>query len=60
MTQASDRERGLAALGATTLAELKDCKFGAQIGTTSLQFINTGAAHDEPAVYPTRHRAEAT
>ncbi len=31
---------GSAAEGATTLADLKDLKFGAQVGTTSLDFIN--------------------
>ncbi len=31
---------GSAAEGATTVADLKDVKFGAQVGTTSLDFIN--------------------
>ncbi len=31
---------GSAAEGATTIADLKDVKFGAQVGTTSLDFIN--------------------
>jgi polar amino acid transport system substrate-binding protein len=31
---------GSAAAGATTIADLKDLKFGAQVGTTSLDFIN--------------------
>jgi polar amino acid transport system substrate-binding protein len=31
---------GSAAAGVTTIAELKDLKFGAQVGTTSLDFIN--------------------
>lgn len=31
---------GSAAAGVTTIADLKDLKFGAQVGTTSLDFIN--------------------
>jgi polar amino acid transport system substrate-binding protein len=31
---------GSPAEGATTIADLKDVKFGAQVGTTSLDFIN--------------------
>ena len=40
------------AAAATTLAELKKFKFGAQVGTTSLDFIkNTIGADKEPFIY---------
>ena len=40
------------AASATTLAELKKFKFGAQVGTTSLDFIkNTIGADKEPFIY---------
>ncbi len=43
---------GSAAIGATTVEELKDVKFGAQAGTTSLQFItDVIQPNEEPFVY---------
>jgi polar amino acid transport system substrate-binding protein len=43
---------------ATTLAELKDAKFGAAIGTTSLDAItNTVQPNDDPNVYDTNNDA---
>jgi polar amino acid transport system substrate-binding protein len=44
--------------GATTIADLKDAKLGAQIGTTSLQAINdTIQPSSEPSVYDTNNDA---
>ncbi len=45
----TDGERGLAAIGVTTLAGLKDLKLGAPIGTTSLQVDRGGGAADAGA-----------
>jgi len=45
---------------ATTMADLQDAVYGAQIGTTSLDFINTVIAPTEPAkVYDTTGDAKA-
>jgi len=51
---------GSAAAGATTLADLKDVKFGAQAGTTSLDFINDVIKPTtEPFVYDDNTGAKA-
>ena len=51
---------GSAAEGATTMAELKDVKFGAQVGTTSLQFItDVIQPNQEPFVYDDNVGAKA-
>ena len=51
---------GSAAAGATTLEDLKDVKFGAQAGTTSLQFITDVIQPDaEPFVYDDNVGAKA-
>lgn len=51
---------GSAAEGATTIADLKDVKFGAQVGTTSLQFITDVIQPDqEPFVYDDNVGAKA-
>ncbi len=48
------------AAGATTLEELKDVKFGAQVGTTSLQFItDVIQPNEEPFVYDDNVGAKA-
>jgi polar amino acid transport system substrate-binding protein len=48
------------AAGATTLEELKDVKFGAQVGTTSLQFItDVIQPNQEPFVYDDNVGAKA-
>jgi polar amino acid transport system substrate-binding protein len=49
-----------AAAGATTVADLKGLKLGAQVGTTSLDFINEVIAPDsEPYVYNDNSAAKA-
>ena len=51
---------GSAAAGATTVADLKDVKFGAQAGTTSLDFINDVIKPTtEPFVYDDNTGAKA-
>ncbi len=51
---------GSAAEGATTVADLKDVKFGAQVGTTSLDFINDVIQPtQEPFVYDDNVGAKA-
>jgi len=51
---------GSAAAGATTVADLKDVKFGAQAGTTSLEFINDVIKPTtEPFVYDDNTGAKA-
>jgi polar amino acid transport system substrate-binding protein len=51
---------GSAAEGATTIADLKDVKFGAQAGTTSLEFITEVIQPDqEPFVYDDNVGAKA-
>jgi polar amino acid transport system substrate-binding protein len=51
---------GSAAEGATTLADLKDVKFGVQAGTTSLQFVTDVIQPDqEPFVYDDNVGAKA-
>ena len=51
---------GSAAEGATTIADLKDVKFGAQVGTTSLQFItDVIQPNEEPFVYDDNVGAKA-
>lgn len=51
---------GSAAEGATTIADLKDVKFGAQVGTTSLQFItDVIKPTQEPFVYDDNVGAKA-
>jgi polar amino acid transport system substrate-binding protein len=51
---------GSAAEGATTLEDLKDVKFGAQAGTTSLDFINDVIQpNEEPFVYDDNVGAKA-
>jgi polar amino acid transport system substrate-binding protein len=51
---------GSPAEGATTLAELKDVKFGAQVGTTSLAFItDVIKPNQEPFVYDDNVGAKA-
>ena len=51
---------GSAAEGATTVAELKDVKFGAQVGTTSLDFItDVIQPTEEPFVYDDNVGAKA-
>jgi len=49
LTQALMVLKGSPIEHATTLAEIKDATFGAQIGTTSLQFINTVIQPTTPA-----------
>ncbi|MGI9645647.1 MAG: ABC transporter substrate-binding protein [Ilumatobacteraceae bacterium] len=49
-----------AAIGATTIADLKDVKFGAQVGTTSLQFItDVIQPNQDPFVYDDNVGAKA-
>lgn len=43
--------------GATTLAELKDAKIGAQVGTTSLQAVSQISADAKPLVYDDTSKA---
>ncbi len=51
---------GSAAEGATSIADLKDVKFGAQVGTTSLQFItDVIQPNEEPFVYDDNVGAKA-
>lgn len=51
---------GSAAIGATTLEDLTGLKFGAQVGTTSLDFItDVIAPDDEPFVYDDNTAAKA-
>jgi len=51
---------GSAAEGATTIADLKDVKFGAQVGTTSLAFITEVIQpNEEPFVYDDNVGAKA-
>jgi polar amino acid transport system substrate-binding protein len=51
---------GSAAEGATTIADLKDVKFGAQVGTTSLDFItDVIQPNEEPFVYDDNVGAKA-
>ena len=51
---------GSAAQGATTLADLADIKFGAQVGTTSLDFItDVIQPSEEPFVYDDNTAAKA-
>jgi polar amino acid transport system substrate-binding protein len=51
---------GSAAIGATTVADLKDVKFGAQTGTTSLDFItNVIKPSAEPFAYDDNAGAKA-
>jgi len=51
---------GSPAEGATTVADLKDVKFGAQVGTTSLQFItDVIQPNQEPFVYDDNVGAKA-
>jgi polar amino acid transport system substrate-binding protein len=51
---------GSAAEGATTIADLKDVKFGAQVGTTSLAFItDVIQPNQEPFVYDDNVGAKA-
>ncbi len=51
---------GSAAEGATSIADLKDIKFGAQAGTTSLEFITTVIQpNQEPFVYDDNVGAKA-
>ena len=51
---------GSAAEGATTIADLKDVKFGAQVGTTSLAFITDVIQPDQdPFVYDDNVGAKA-
>jgi polar amino acid transport system substrate-binding protein len=59
-TQAIVALDGSAAEGATTVADLKDVKFGAQVGTTSLAFITDVIQPDqEPFVYDDNVGAKA-
>ena len=52
--------KGSPAIGATTIAALKDVKFGAQAGTTSLDFItNVIKPSSEPFVYDDNAGAKA-
>ena len=49
-----------AAIGATSVADLKTLKIGAQIGTTSLDYVETVIAPEEPAaVYDDNSAAKA-
>lgn len=51
---------GSPAIGATTLADLQDVKFGAQVGTTSLDFVvEVIQPADEPFVYDDNTAAKA-
>lgn len=51
---------GSAADGATTLDDLRDIKFGAQVGTTSLEFItDVIQPNEEPFVYDDNTAAKA-
>jgi polar amino acid transport system substrate-binding protein len=51
---------GSPAIGATSVADLKDVKFGVQSGTTSLQFItDVIKPSNEPYVYDTNEDAKA-
>ncbi len=46
--------------GAKSISDLKDAKFGAQVGTTSLDFINeTVKPHEEPKIYDTTNDAKS-
>ena len=46
--------------GAKTISELKDAKFGAQVGTTSLDFINeTIQPNEQPKIYDTTNDAKS-
>lgn len=52
--------KGTPIASATTLVELKQYKFGAQIGTTSLAFISQNIqATQQPAVYDTTNEAKS-
>jgi polar amino acid transport system substrate-binding protein len=52
--------KGTPIASATTLAELKGYKFGAQVGTTSLTFISQNIqASQQPAVYDTTNEAKS-
>ncbi len=52
--------KGTPIASATTLAELKGYKFGAQVGTTSLTFISQNIqATQQPAVYDTTNEAKS-
>lgn len=52
--------KGTPIASATTLAELKQYKFGAQVGTTSLTFISQNIqATQQPAVYDTTNEAKS-
>jgi polar amino acid transport system substrate-binding protein len=45
---------------ATTISDLKDAKFGAQVGTTSLDFINeTIQPNEDPKIYDTTNDAKS-
>jgi polar amino acid transport system substrate-binding protein len=60
LTQALMVLKGSPIENATTMEEIKDSVFGAQIGTTSLQFINTVIQPTEPAkVYDSTNDAKA-
>jgi polar amino acid transport system substrate-binding protein len=60
VSQALVALEGTPIAGATTLAELKDDKFGAQVGTTSLDFINTVIQPtQQPFVYDTTNDARS-
>jgi polar amino acid transport system substrate-binding protein len=60
LTQALVVLKGSPFENATTMAELQDAVYGAQLGTTSLDFINTVIAPTEPVkVYDTTADAKA-
>jgi polar amino acid transport system substrate-binding protein len=60
LTQALMVLKGSPIESATTLDQIKDSIFGAQIGTTSLEFINTVIQPTQPAkVYDTTNDAKA-
>ncbi len=60
VSQALVAAEGTPIASATTLAELKDYKFGAQVGTTSLDFINTVIQPtQQPFVYDTTNDAKS-
>ena len=58
VTQAVVTVKGSKIAGAKTIADLKNARLGAQIGTTSLDALNsTIAPTDKPTVFPTNDKA---
>lgn len=58
VTQAVVTVKGSAIAGAKSLADLKGARLGAQIGTTSLDALNTAIAPtSKPTVFPTNDKA---